>query len=88
MIPSEEIRPLKVDDVVGEVIMRFFQSDGIPVVDERGSCVGVVYAADCKEVSRSPFSSLLSYLIILLHLAISISFLLSSDEDSLYWQHR
>jgi predicted transcriptional regulator len=52
MIPFEEIRPLIVDDEVGKVVMRFFQSDGIPVVDERGSCVGVVYAADCKEVDR------------------------------------
>lgn len=49
MIPFEEIRPLIVDDEVSKVVMRFFQSDGIPVVDERGSCVGVVYAADCKE---------------------------------------
>ena len=58
MIPFEEIRPLKVDDVVGEVVIRFFQSDGIPVLDDRGSCVGVVDAADCKEVGRENTSPL------------------------------
>ena len=56
MIPFEEIRPLTVDDEVGKVAMRFFQSDGIPVVDERGSCVGVAYAADCKEVETYSLS--------------------------------
>jgi len=50
MISPEEIRPLSVDVEVCKVVMRFFKSDGIPVVNERGSCVGVVYAADCKEV--------------------------------------
>lgn len=50
MISPEVIRPLSVDVEVREVVMRFFESDGIPVVNERGSCVGVVYAADCKEV--------------------------------------
>lgn len=53
MISPEEIRPLSVDMVVRDVVMRFLNSDGIPVVNERGSCVGVVYAADCKEVSSN-----------------------------------
>jgi CBS domain-containing protein len=50
MISPEEIRPLSVDGIVRDVVMRFLNSDGIPVVNERGSCVGVVYAADCKEM--------------------------------------
>ena len=37
MIPFEEIRPHEVDDVVGEVVIRFIQSDGIPIVDDQGS---------------------------------------------------
>lgn len=51
MISPEEIRPLSVDVEIRKVVMRFFESDAIPVVNERGSCVGVVYASDCKELT-------------------------------------
>lgn len=50
MIPADNIRPLTDDVQVGKVYMRFLHEDGIPVVDGRGACVGVVYAGDCKKV--------------------------------------
>lgn len=90
MIPFEEIRPLAVDDEVGKVVMRFFLSDCIPVVDARGSCVGVAYAADCKEVDRSSFSSPLD-LIILLHFKMTRFLVVirwSTYRQCLCWQRR
>jgi hypothetical protein len=50
MISADDIRPLTEDVQVGKVYMRFLNEDGIPVVDGRGACVGVVYAGDCKKV--------------------------------------
>lgn len=57
MIPFEEIRPLSVDDVIGTVAIRFFDRNSIPVIDKRGTCVGVIYAADCNQVLTDYFSS-------------------------------
>ncbi|XP_024382492.1 pentatricopeptide repeat-containing protein At5g10690 isoform X2 [Physcomitrium patens] len=51
MIPFEEIRPLSVDDVIGTVAIRFFDRNSIPVIDKRGTCVGVIYAADCNQLT-------------------------------------
>jgi len=59
MISPEEIKPLSVDVEIRKVVMRFFESDAIPVVNERGSCVGVVYASDCKEVIPISFHLLI-----------------------------
>lgn len=48
MIFFEEIRLLLVDDVIGIVVIRFFDRNFIFVIDKWGICVGVIYVVDCN----------------------------------------
>lgn len=50
MVPYEEARPLLAETNIKTVMMRFFKEDAIPVIDEQGGCVGVVYSEDIFEV--------------------------------------
>ncbi|BFI23866.1 protein MpPPR_61 [Marchantia polymorpha subsp. ruderalis] len=50
MVPYEEARPLLAETNIKTVMMRFFKEDAIPVIDEQGGCVGVVYSEDIFEI--------------------------------------
>ncbi|KAL2650648.1 hypothetical protein R1flu_018776 [Riccia fluitans] len=50
MIRYEDTNPLPADIEVKKVIMRFFKEDAIPVVDDRGACIGAIYSEDIREM--------------------------------------
>ncbi len=50
MVPYDEARPPLGDIQVRKVALRFLREQVLPIVDERGACIGVVFAEDCSEV--------------------------------------
>lgn len=50
MVPYDEARPLLGDIQVRKVALRFLREQVLPIVDERGACIGVVSAEDCSEM--------------------------------------
>ncbi|KAL3683697.1 hypothetical protein R1sor_001719 [Riccia sorocarpa] len=50
MIRYEDANPLPADVEVKKVIMRFLKDDAIPVVDDQGACIGVIYAEDIHKI--------------------------------------
>ncbi|CAK9860089.1 unnamed protein product [Sphagnum jensenii] len=50
MVPYDEARPPLGDIQVRKVALRFLREQVLPIVDERGACIGVVFAEDCSEM--------------------------------------
>lgn len=50
MIDFEEAKPLPANLLLKETVMRFHEDSAVPVVDDWGSCIGIVHLDDCNEV--------------------------------------
>jgi hypothetical protein len=56
MIPFEASRPLPGTLALKNVVMRFFRNPVVPIIDDWGSCIGLLHRADCNEVCLFSFS--------------------------------
>lgn len=54
MIPFEKANPLPASSSLNEVVMRFFKEPAVPVIDDWGSCIGIVHRCDCIKVPFPP----------------------------------
>jgi len=51
MLPYLEANPLPASLQLCKVVMRFFRENAVPVTDQWGHCIGVVYREDCNELN-------------------------------------
>lgn len=51
MLPYVEANPLPASLQLCKVVMRFFRENVVPVTDQWGHCIGVVYREDCNELN-------------------------------------
>nr|CAD1825515.1 unnamed protein product [Ananas comosus var. bracteatus] len=58
MIPFEKANPLPASSSLNEVVMRFFKEPAVPVIDDWGSCVGIVHRCDCIKLD-APLSTVM-----------------------------
>lgn len=50
MTPFKEANPLQASLDLKKAVMRFYRDAAVPVVDDWGSCIGIVHCEDCNRV--------------------------------------
>lgn len=71
MTPFEEASPLQANLRLKQVVMRFYKDSIVPIIDEWGSCVGILHREDCDRVSYFDSNFLISFMIIIMQYCLA-----------------